>query len=118
MLISSIAYEATCLVTFMLPQNLPAEFPYIGLCFQLQSSFKRVYREESDILRENVPWVNMSSYKEIYLILDGYEDNDARKMWTGWGSTYYTLSSVTHTLRKFVLESRAKPYVGSKCLEP
>ena len=55
LVISSIAYEATYLVTFMLPQNLPAEFLYKRLCFQLQLLFNGMYLEESGILRENVP---------------------------------------------------------------
>jgi len=45
----------------------------------------------------------------------GYEANDVRKMWTCWGSSYYTCLAwcVTLTLRRFVLESIAKPYAAS-----
>ena len=63
----------------MLPQNLSSEFLYRRLCFQLQLLFDGPYREESGILRVNVPYVNVRRCKVTYPKFNGYEGNDAKK---------------------------------------
>jgi hypothetical protein len=52
----------------------------------------RVSKEESARLRENVPYVKVYRYnpKHLYPKLNGYGDNDQRKVWSSCGSTYCT----------------------------
>jgi hypothetical protein len=52
----------------------------------------RVSQEENARLREGVPYVKMYRYnpKHICPKLNGYGDNDQRKVWSSFGSTYYT----------------------------
>jgi hypothetical protein len=49
----------------------------------------RVFQEECSVLYENVSWVKLHAYKETYVYekLNGYGDNNSRKMWSSFGST-------------------------------
>jgi hypothetical protein len=68
-----------------------------GLAYQVRSQSQRVnfnslYRmsqEECARLRENVPYVNVHRYnpEHLYPKLNGYGDNDQRKVWSSCGST-------------------------------
>jgi len=52
----------------------------------------RMSQEECARLRENVPYVKVHRYnpKHLYPKLNGYGDNDQRKVWSSCGSTYCT----------------------------
>jgi hypothetical protein len=54
-----------------------------------------VSQEECAGLRESVPYVKVYRYnpKHLYPKLNGYGDNDQRKMWSSCGSKYCNLHS-------------------------
>ena len=49
----------------------------------------RVFLEEFSVIHENGLWVKLRAYNQTYLYqkLNGYGDNNARKMWSSCGST-------------------------------
>jgi len=60
----------------------------------------RVSQEEWTNLREGVPYVELYRYnpKHLYPKLNGFGDNDQRKVWTSCISAYSTSTAVTHDL--------------------
>ena len=52
-------------------------------------NFYRVFREEYSVLHETGPWVKLRAYSQTYVCqkLNGYGDNNARKMWYYGGYT-------------------------------
>ena len=66
----------------------------------LKIKIYRVSQEEGTKLWESVPYVKIYRYypKHLYPKLNGYGDNDQRKVWSSGGSTHCTLSadSVPH----------------------
>jgi hypothetical protein len=51
-----------------------------------------LYRASQEGLRESIPYVKVYRYnpKHLYPKLNGYGDNDQRKVWSSCGSTYGT----------------------------
>ena len=65
----------------------------LDLKYVLEKTDLEVYRvsqEECEILRESVPYVKLYRYnpKHLHPKLNGYGDNDHRKMWASGESTY------------------------------
>jgi hypothetical protein len=63
--------------------------------WRCSNNIHRVSQEEGTKLRESVPYVKIYRYnrKHLYPKLNGYGDNDQRKMWFSGGSTHCTLSA-------------------------
>jgi len=81
-------------------QTVAANRPIISSHFQ--SPWKppvyRVSQEECEILRESVPYVKLYRYnpKHLHPKLNGYGDNDQRKVWTSCISAYCMSTAVAH----------------------
>jgi len=70
---------------------------YIYICksiYQIIGYIYRMSQEEWTKLRESVPYVELYRYnpKHLYPKLNGYGDNDQRKVWVSGVSTYCTPS--------------------------
>ena len=68
----------------------------------LENSIEIVYKvsqEEWTKLRESVPYVKIYRYnpKHLYPKLNGYGDNDHRKVWASGGSTFCTPSVTSYS---------------------
>ena len=67
---------------------------YIYIYIYIEKIIYRVSQEEWTKFRESVPYVELHRYnpKHLYPKLNGYGDNDQRKVWASGVSTYCTPS--------------------------
>jgi hypothetical protein len=87
------------LVYFIAHSYCVQEFAPFGLQTQTPwyscSLYTECPQEECARLREGVPYVKVHRYnpKHLYPKLNGYGDNDQRKVWSSCGSTYCSCSA-------------------------
>ena len=74
----------------------------------------RVSQEERAKLRESVPYVKLYRYNPKHLCpkLNGYGDNDQRKVWTSCISAFYTPTVYREPPRPVSHVTACRTYVG------
>jgi len=96
---NTFAFILECLFTKMkFKSHLPIFHIYLLSCYWLDGksrSICRVSQDQCARLRESIPYVKVYRYnsKHLYPKLNGYGDNDQRKVRSSCGSTYCTLSA-------------------------